>query len=514
MMWQTWLKAASTRMVLLAFVTLSLAAMSVLTVQELDRQRKTSHFQGLAQRYAVLLDEKMAQATASMHKMATSAELSANASLLVQQQPWMTRLEQHNAAGDLVWSHVFTEPGAKQPLSLSPSFVLSMQEGASQLGQPHFSGLEYALSGEGAIDAAAQIHLAWQLQTPQRYGFASWSMPQLLNAVNREAYANLGAEARWGLHLAHSANTAPEDQWVRLGNTGVMLPVTFVSSRIPNSKDWQTYAVPWMTLLLFVALGFLYRESYLRQRAEAQTREQQERVQANARLATLGEIAAMISHEINQPLAAIETYAATCERVLAQKSGSAETLQRALSGVRAQTERAGRIIRSVQDFAQSRKEATQGVDPMEVIRELSTLIDIQAKRFMAVVKVQGVTGVLVHTDKTMLEQVLLNLIRNGLEAMRNSPENGRLLEVSVTRELPWVLISVADNGSGVSPEIRDKLFLPFVTDKAQGTGVGLSLCKSLVEKYHGQIAYSNRPAGGSIFTVRLPLEHDALTKGS
>lgn len=384
-----------------------------------------------------------------------------------------------------------------------------MQEGASRLGQPHFSGLQLASSG-----GSSEIHVAWQLQTPQRYGLATWSLPQLLSAVNRDAYAELGAQAHWGKHVTQSALSPPEDQWVRLGNTGVILPLTFVITALPNSNNWQAYAVPLMTVLLFVTLGFLYRENDLRQRAEAQTREQQERVQANARLATLGEIATMISHEINQPLAAIETYAATCERVLTQKSGSSETLQRALSGVRAQTERAGRIIRSVQDFAQSRKEATQGVDPMEVIRELSTLIDIQAKRFKAIVKVQGVTGIRVHTDKTMLEQVLLNLIRNGLEAMCNSPENGRMLEISVTRDTPWLSISVADNGSGVDPEIRDKLFLPFVTDKPKGTGVGLSLCKSLVEKYHGQIVHCDVPTGGSIFTVRLPLEHDALERGA
>ncbi len=511
MIWRTWLKAASTRMELLAVITLSLAVVSALTVQELDKQREASYYQSIAQRYALLLDEKLAQAEAATHKQSTSSALAAHAQELLTQQPWLIRLEQRNHAGDLVWSHVFTEEGAKQPVALSPALVLPMQEGAASLGRPHYSALQAPESPNEQTDKGAQIHVAWPLGTTDRYGLATWSIPKLLSAVNLDSRASLGVEATWMENESIAASHQVQEQWVRLGSTGVMLPLMFTATAMPVS-NWQAFAVPLMTVLLLLALGLLYRETYLRQRAEAQTREQQERVQANARLATLGEIATMISHEINQPLAAIETYAATCERVIAQNKVTQGTLQQALSGVRAQAERAGRIIRSVQDFAQSRKEATQGVDVMEVVRELSTLIDIQAKRFQSIVKVQGVTGIRIQTDKTMIEQVLLNLIRNGLESMRQTPEVKRLLEVSVARTSAWLEIAIADNGCGVSPDIRERLFQPFVTNKPQGTGVGLSLCKSLVEKYRGQIFYAEKPTGGSIFTVRLPLAHDASDK--
>lgn len=507
--WRTWAKPALTRMGLLAFVTLSFAVLSVLTVQELDKQREANRYEGLAARYALLLDKTIAQAEAGIYQQRANKSTATNAQSLLQQQPWIVRLEDRNSAGDLVWSHVFTEEGAYQPLAqpiaLPSSVVLPIQEGAARAGRPHYSALQMTAVTQGQSDKEAHIHVAWPLDASDHFGFASWSVPKLLDAVNREAVASLGVKATWA---AFTSNPIAQEQWVRLGSTGVMLPLMLTTTAPTALSAWQAYAAPVMTVLLVLTLGFLYRENFLRQRAEALMREQQERVQASARLATLGEIAKMISHEINQPLAAIETYAATCERLLAQNKADEGTLQQALSGVRTQAERAGRIIRSVQDFAQSRKEATQAVDVMEVIRELSPLIDIQAKRFKAIVKVQGVTGVRVQTNKTMIEQVLLNLVRNGLEAMRDTPEEKRLLEVTVTsKDATWLVIAVTDHGCGVAPEIRERLFLPFITNKAQGTGVGLSLCKSLVEKYRGQISYSDMLAGGSIFTVSLPLDH-------
>lgn len=497
-----WLKAASRRMELLAVITLSLAVVAVLTVQELDKQREVARYQDLAQRYALLLDDTLAKAEATIHQHHSSEAMAKHAQAMVEAQPWLMRLEQRNAAGDLVWSHVFTERGSQQPLALPTVLVVTLQEGAYRLGRPHYSALQTTAH---QADVLTQIHVAWPLGTPGRFGLASWSIPKLLAEVNVQAKSTMGVEAIWGGGDVLKPSQPTHTQWVRFGSTGVMLPLVLTQTTERAPSSWQAYAVPLMTVLLLAMLGLLYRESHLRQRAEAQTREQQERVQANARLATLGEIATMISHEINQPLAAIETYAATCERVLAKNPTPPNGLQQALSGIRAQADRAGRMIRSVQDFAQSRKESTQGVDVMQVLRELATLIDIQAKRFKAIVKVQGVSGLRVQTDKTMIEQVLLNLIRNGLEAMQDTPEDQRLLEVGVAQSEGWLEISVADAGSGVAADIRERLFMPFVTNKPQGVGVGLSLCKSLVEKFRGQIAYSNRAAGGSVFTVRLPL---------
>jgi len=173
-----------------------------------------------------------------------------------------------------------------------------------------------------------------------------------------------------------------------------------------------------------------------------------------------------------------------------------------------------RIIRSVQDFAQSRSETPQGLDVMAVIRDLAPLIDLQAKRLKAIVKVQGMTGLHIVADKTMMEQVILNLVRNGLEAMRNTPEDRRLLTIEVLKNDTSLNLRITDQGSGIAPELRDRIFSAFVTNKHKGTGVGLSLCKSLVEKHRGRISFADNPNGGTIFTVELPIELPKSTEVS
>jgi signal transduction histidine kinase len=490
-------------MELIAVMALALAMVSVLTVRELEAQRELVHMQDLAKKYAVLLDDTLAQSEAKIQQHLSSEALAEHAQELVVTLPWLLRLEQHDNNGHLLWSHVFIEPGSKQPLALPIALIATLQEGATQIRRVHFSELQTE-EQQVSANAFSQIHLAWPLSPPDRFGLASWSIPKLLAHVNVQAKSSLGIEARLEGSDTANPNQSTHKQWVQFGSTGVKLPLEFMQPTMHVASTWQTYAVPLMAVSMLGMLGLLYRETQLRQQAEGKTREQQERVQTSARLATLGEIATMISHEINQPLAAIETYAATCERVLAKSPTPPSGMQQALSGIRAQAERAGRMIHSVQDFAQSRKEAPQGVDVMIVLRELATLIDIQAKRFKAIVKVQGVSGLRVQTDKTMIEQVLLNLIRNGLEAMQDIPEGKRLLEVGVVQSENWLVISVADAGSGVPLEIRDRLFMPFVTNKPQGVGIGLSLCKSLVEKFRGRINYAERAGGGSVFTVHLP----------
>lgn len=511
MIWRNWLNAAITRMGLVAVVTMSLSAALVLTVQKLDKEREISHYQEVAQKYASLLDNKLARAEAETHKLSSISSLAKNAQELVTSLPWVMRLEQRNSSGDLVWKYALEESSLEEPAGLTPTLIVAMQEGTERIGRLHYSAPQSTDLSRLSTSKYAQIHVSWQLDTTDQYGLASWSINKLLDAVNKESSTELGVVASLVADEIHDSSFKSQKQWVRLGSTGINLPLHFVSQQLPTS-DWQTFVAPVLTLLLLVALGLLYRETYLRQRAEAQAREQQERVQANAWLATLGEIATIISHEINQPLAAIETYAATCERVIAQGALDLGTLQQALSGVRAQAERTSRIIRSVHDFAQSRKISTQSVDVMEVVRELSTLIDIQAKRFQSIVKVQGVSGFLLNIDKTALELILLNLIRNGLEAMARTSAENRLLEITISESKSWLEVAVADTGAGVSPEIKDRLFQPFVTNKPHGTGVGLSLCKSMVEKYRGHIFYANRPTGGSIFTARFPIDRDKLDR--
>ena len=499
--WRTAFNALPARLMMLVALTLGLITMSVTTMHQWSREQELASYQALAQSYAALLEDTLVQTEADLQRSSANGALYKQAPFVMERLPWITSLQERSNSGELLWqSGAVGNPSlgsAKVPVDTT----LALIEGANALGRMHFADVQTAANGDALIPAA------WPFSASKNFGVATLSLTQLLDKVNHTSTVALGANAKWlGGSIATTPN-ALNEQTIRLGGTGLHLRLRFETTEgLLQGAPWQLYGLPVMTLILAMALAMYVREMMLRQRAEAITREQQEQIQANSRFATLGEIAAMIAHEINQPLSAMEMYTTTCQKVLASERPQLETLNQALLGLRSQTERASRIIRSVQDFAQNRSETAQGLDVMVVLRDLIPLIEIQAKRFKAVVRVQGERGVPVVADKTMLEQVLLNLVRNGLEAMRDTPQDNRQLHINVARHDGWLEVKVIDQGCGVAPEMRSKLFSAFVTNKPKGTGVGLSLCKSLVEKHQGRIHFEDNPQGGTIFVVELPID--------
>lgn len=245
-------------------------------------------------------------------------------------------------------------------------------------------------------------------------------------------------------------------------------------------------------------------------RIEELARRQQEILQSHSRLATLGEMASTLSHELNQPLAAITSYAAACENLVAARPSRPEAVAQALRGIRTQAERAGQVIRSVQSFLRRRAVDRDGVDLAALVRGLEPLLRLQATRTGARIDIHIPAGTTVHADRIMLEQVLLNLTRNGFEAMSETPAIDRVLEVRARavrndERGERVEISVADRGRGVPPEVLPQLFNAFFTTKTDGMGLGLSLCRSVIEQHGGSLQYRAAPGGGSIFAFDLPM---------
>ena len=244
-------------------------------------------------------------------------------------------------------------------------------------------------------------------------------------------------------------------------------------------------------------------------RIEELARRQQEVLQSRSRLATLGEMASTLSHELNQPLAAITSYAAACENLVDAQPSRPEPVRQALRGIRTQAERAGQVIRSVQSFLRRRAVDRSGVDLAALIRGLEPLLRLQAARTGARIELDVPAGTTVLADRIMLEQVLLNLTRNGFEAMADTPSAGRVLEV-VARPSgddergERVEVSVIDRGRGVPPEVEPQLFTAFFTTKSEGMGLGLSLCRSVIEQHGGHLGYRPRDGGGSVFSFDLP----------
>ncbi len=283
---------------------------------------------------------------------------------------------------------------------------------------------------------------------------------------------------------------------------GERFPVMIYEAPLVDGAGEQT---GWMSAVLDVSE---------RQRSEEVARQQQERLQATARLATMGEMASLLSHELNQPLAAIASYASGCQNLLREPDEhTVPMLREAVGRMAEQAERAGRVIKSVQDFVRRREQSREAMAVSALLEGVMPLVRLQARKSGTRVEVQQEPpGLRVVVDRTMLEQVLLNLTRNGIQAMeRDTPLVERVLRLSV-RGLPHgrVQFEVIDQGPGIPPEVAARLFTPFFTTREDGMGLGLSLCRTVVEQHGGSLEHdvpqpgTARPGCCFRFTVPSP----------
>lgn len=251
-------------------------------------------------------------------------------------------------------------------------------------------------------------------------------------------------------------------------------------------------------------------------RVEELSRAQQERLQASARLAMVGEMASLLSHELNQPLAVIASYATGTLNLLPADADE-ETLRRNLPDVRMaierisqQAERAGKVIKSVHDFVRRRDQSRESVPAQELIDAIFPLVRLQAQKLRVDVVVDIAADVPpVYCDRTMVEQVLLNLCRNGMQAMDVPECTIRQLRLAVRRASSavgkvWVEFAVIDSGQGIPADVEKRLFTPFFTTKEEGMGLGLSLCRTVVEQHGGYLSYRANEPRGTVFSFTMP----------
>ncbi len=251
--------------------------------------------------------------------------------------------------------------------------------------------------------------------------------------------------------------------------------------------------------------GFI-RDLTERQKTEGRLQELQSELIHISRLTAMGEMASTLAHELNQPLAAISNYLKGARRILDGSAQNASALVgEALDKASEQSLRAGQIISRLRNFV-ARGEAERKVESLsKLLEEASALALVGAKDQGVKVRFDLDTeNDLVFADKVQVQQVVLNLIRNAIEAMSDLPT--RQLVISSTADGPsMVRVSVSDTGSGLSPEILPQLFQPFMTTKKHGMGVGLSISKTIVEAHGGRLWAEPNPGGGTIFHLTLKL---------
>ena len=330
-----------------------------------------------------------------------------------------------------------------------------------------------------------------------------------------------------------SGNQSPRasHESVFMRQDGTRFPVLIMEAPLINAVGKHT---GWMSAILDVSE---------QRRSEEISRASQDRLQASARLAMVGEMASLLSHELNQPLAAISSYATGSLNLLqgeieaAGASAAACTmnppaegatapalfddLQLAMRRIAEQAERAGKVIKSVHDFVRRRERVREPVAPQSLLDAVMPLVNLQSRKLgLQVVTEVDAACPPVLCDRTMVEQVLLNLSRNGMQAMQGPDETSdagpaagqrgnvlslRIRQAATDAQSRWVEFAVIDRGEGISPEAAKQLFTPFFTTREEGMGLGLSLCRTVIEQHGGFLGYETAPPQGTIFTFTLPV---------
>ena len=241
-------------------------------------------------------------------------------------------------------------------------------------------------------------------------------------------------------------------------------------------------------------------------RAEAEAREQRDALAHAARLGTLGEMASAVGHELGQPLTAIDTYAEVARQALAAESPDRARLAEALDGVAAGTARCRELLQGLRRFARRQPAQRHPVALPELVEETLALLEPELRE--AGVRLEVDCGRLlppVTVEPVQVEQVLVNLVRNAVEALRGAgaPE-GRVRIRARAPDRDHVEVRVLDNGPGLDPEVAEKVFMPFNTNKPEGLGLGLSLSRSLIEAHGGHLRLC-REGPGACFAFTLPV---------
>ena len=230
----------------------------------------------------------------------------------------------------------------------------------------------------------------------------------------------------------------------------------------------------------------------------------QKRVEATNRLVTMGEMASSLAHELNQPLAAISNYAGGAMTMLESGKLSAERAKEAFRKIENQAQRTGRIIQRIRGFGKKSDPNLEPVDVSSVLQETMELALLQARKLEAAVAVDAPSELpKILGDAVMIEQLLLNLLKNAMEAVRES--DNRTVELRVRAEAAGVRFSVVDHGPGIAPAQKQELFDAFYSTKANGMGMGLNICRSIAELHGSRIEVDDTPGGGATFSFLVPL---------
>jgi two-component system sensor kinase FixL len=355
---------------------------------------------------------------------------------------------------------------------------------------------ELALIVEDSEDAIITKNLdgnvtSWNPAAERIFGYSAAEMiGQPLTKVFPE---ELIAEEEQILAKLRTGKSIRHYETVRVRKDGASINVSLSASPLRDSSG------------SVIGASKIVRDITEQKVAEKRLRDMQAEMAHVSRLTSMGQLSSALAHELNQPLTATTNYLNTA-RTLIQNAGDPRIAKadQALEKGAAQIQRAGQIIRRLREFVEKRKVSRALADVNEVVQEAITLglvassdVNVRLRADLA----PDLPRILM--DRVQIQQVLVNLIRNAVEAMQGSKR--KEMAIATSANDGYVRVAVADTGPGVSPELAERLFQPFVTTKSTGMGIGLMICRSIVEAHGGSLSLAARQGGGAIFQFQLPI---------
>ena len=306
---------------------------------------------------------------------------------------------------------------------------------------------------------------------------------------------------------------APMFDWRQLQRWGIaesdLPPGSTVYFREPAVWERYWWQITLVTAVLLIQAGLisiLLREHRRRRLAEVQARQRMAELARVNRFSTAGELTASIAHEINQPLGSILTNAETAQAILKSPNPDIAELNEIVGDILRDDRRASEVIRRMRSLLTKAPFELKYLDLNDVVREsVEFLSSLAVARKVELTSLMTQNALPILGDRIQLQQVILNLVVNGIDAMTDTPDENRIISIRTSRIDRFAELSVSDRGSGIAEDKLKEIFEPLFTSKAEGMGMGLSIARTIIEAHNGMISARNRDHGGASFRIRLPL---------
>jgi len=344
-------------------------------------------------------------------------------------------------------------------------------------------------------------------------GGPMFSSHEMADACAKVAVRLLNGETPGDIKIVPVGLAAPRYDWRQLQKWGIkdslLPPGSEIFFREPSAFEryrWQIALVIALIVIQGAMISGLLHERRRRQLAEVQSRQRMAELAHVNRFSTAGELTASIAHEINQPLGAILTNAETADAILNSPRPDIVELKGIVKDILQDDRRAGEVIRRMRSLLKKAPFEVKNIDLNDLVRETVEFLSALAiaRKFELVSRItQNALPIL--GDRIQLQQVILNLVVNGIDAMKDTPTENRIISIRTSRVEKFAELSVSDRGPGIPEDKLKKVFEPFYSSKSGGMGMGLSIARTIIEAHHGLIWAKNRDHGGASFRIRLPL---------